>query len=126
MNQNGTGLVLPIAKAYTHLAIAFLIVRNDWSAEVQTTRQEINDSIAHLDGLQWPEGALTQDTVDQIDSWRMEMTAIQRWMTTETTDGYPENAVDQIRSAVSACLAILNRLDLELTGTAAATVGTNP
>lgn len=126
VNENGTGLVLPIAKAYSHLLVAFLIVRNEWSAETITTRQEINDAIRHLDGLQWPEGALTNETVLQIDMWRTNMSEIHQWISTEAREAYPENAIEQLRNAVTACIAILNRLDLELTGTAAAVPGELP
>ncbi len=116
--DEGTGLVLPIAKALTHVMTVYTAITREWPLSAEDAVAELEDAANHLRGLNIPHGLITTPTAEAIQGWIGE---IQTRASSPQLEG--ENptltetiSIDELKLAATDTWQLLTQIDRELTG----------
>lgn len=116
--EQGTGLVLPIAKAMSHVMTVYTAIAREWPLSARDAAAELEDAAEHLRSLHVPRGLMTSAAEQAVDGWIGELStqtgAIritdEDAALTETLD------VEQLKQLATDTWQLITQLDRELTG----------
>ena len=116
--DQGTGLILPVAKALTHVMIVHSAITRDWPLAPGDAVAELQDALTHMESATLPQQLMTDDAYDTITHWRDQIRVAINANTT-ITDETPLNEavdVDVIREIARQSWQMLTAMDREFTG----------
>lgn len=65
----GSGLVLPIAKALTHIMAVFTAITREWPMTIEDAAAELEEANQHFRNATIPRELMTADATNAIDTW---------------------------------------------------------
>ena len=74
--DDGTGFLVPIVKAMSHLHIVTVATGYEWPINAEVARGNLDHAIAHLDGMADTEQIISKPLVKHIKDWRNQLTAL--------------------------------------------------
>lgn len=67
--EQGTGLILPIVKALTHIMAVHNAITHEWPMTTEDALAEIDDASRHMTTLMIPSELMTAESADEIERW---------------------------------------------------------
>lgn len=117
--EQGTGMILPIAKALTHVMTVYTAITREWPLSTGDALAELSDASAHLTDAVFPYDLMTEATAKAIDGWIGQLNAEAVRPTTDATEETPlADAIneEQLKKLATDTWQLLTILDRELTG----------
>lgn len=68
--EQGSGLILPIAKALAHITSVYTAIVRDWPMSIADASAELDDALVHFQNAKVPHGLMTAEATSAIDIWR--------------------------------------------------------
>lgn len=125
-SELGTGLVLPIAKALTHLMAVHTAIDREWPLSASDAIAEIQDARDHIRAANVPEHLMTAEAVTTLAGWRaiLEDRITTSPAASEDTPLADVISIAQLHDLAASTWQLLSLLDRELTGLSP--TGTDP
>lgn len=130
--DTGTGLLVPIAKFYGHLATIEASVAREWPLSREAAAAELAEAVNHINSLIPMAGhaLFTEETIATTVNWETEVRR-ESLSLTEVSRMDPEEPLtpemrDSIRDLMRSSWNLLARIDREVTGVTGADPGRQP
>ena len=115
--DNGTGLILPITKALTHVMSVYTAIAREWPMTAADAQAELEEAKNHLAAATIPEELMTRATVIVINDWKNNLNAAANAIDIATEQPLAEAvSTEQLKSLATDTWQLICQLELELTG----------
>ena len=118
--ETGRGLLVPIAKALSHLMLMHSAIRREWPLSGDSARTEIAEAVRHLSDMVVPSDLISEELQLELTNWTTELsgssTVLAAEVVTDPDAPLSEARVDTLRQLISNTWRLLALIDLELTG----------
>jgi hypothetical protein len=117
--DQGTGLILPISKALTHIMSIYTATTREWPMTVADATAELDAASGHLRDAVIPAELMTDESVTAINGWiahlNEQLNAVRNNTNHEAQLAEALN-IDELKQIASNTWQLLTNLDRELTG----------
>lgn len=114
----GTGLVLPIAKALTHIMAVYNAITREWPMTIADAAAELGEATRHMQNATLPWELMTDATASDIAAWQNSISSNSRQLSgmIAQEEQLSELGTDSLKELARNAWQILALLDRELTG----------
>ena len=116
----GTGLVLPIAKALTHIMTIYTALTREWPLSATDAIAELEEAMGHMRNAHIPFDIMTEDASTAVSGWQdalhARLTTLRTALGAEDTLTAESPQVDDLKMLATDAWQLLTHLDRELTG----------